>query len=85
MKFEEALAKLEKIVQELESGNITLEDSLKKYEEGIKLVKFCAETLERMRKKIEILRKKSNGSVVREPFDVTTKREITSEKGEFLF
>jgi len=86
MKFEEALKKLGKIVEDLESGQIPLEESLKKYEEGMKLAKFCMETLARMEKKIEILRNKSDGSRVREPFDVTvTNKEITSGKEEFLF
>ena len=46
MKFEEALKKLEKIVDDLESGNLSLDDALDKYEEGIKLSKMCAKKLE---------------------------------------
>lgn len=46
MKFEEALKKLEKIVEELESGKLSLDDSLKKYEEGVRLSRFCHKTLQ---------------------------------------
>ena len=55
MKFEEALKRLEKIVEELEDGSLSLDDSLDKYEEGIKLSKACAKKLEVARKKVEIL------------------------------
>ena len=41
VKFEKALERLEKIVEELESGNIPLEEALKKYEEGVKLCRIC--------------------------------------------
>ena len=51
MKFEDGLKRLEKIVEELESGNISLDDSLEKYEEGITLSKACSRKLEIARKK----------------------------------
>ena len=58
MKFEEALKGLEKIVEELESGKLSLDDSLKKYEEGVKLSLFCHKTLQAAQKKIQVLTKK---------------------------
>jgi exodeoxyribonuclease VII small subunit len=58
MKFEEALKKLEKLVQDLESGKLSLEESLKKYEEGIRLSRFCHNTLEAAQKKIQVLTRK---------------------------
>ena len=61
MKFEEALKKLEKLVEELESGKLALEDSLKKYEEGIKLSRFCHKTLQAAQRKIQVLAKKGEG------------------------
>ncbi|MFC1631015.1 exodeoxyribonuclease VII small subunit [Candidatus Omnitrophota bacterium] len=61
IKFEEALKKLEKIVDELESGKISLNDSLKKYEEGVKLSRFCHKTLQTAQKKIQVLTKKDDG------------------------
>lgn len=70
LKFEEALKKLEQIVEGLEQGKISLEDSLKKYEEGIKLAKFCSEKLQEAEKKIEILTKDNSGKLKREPFKI---------------
>ena len=77
MKFEDGLKRLEKIVEELESGNISLDDSLEKYEEGIKLSKACAKKLEVARKKVEILLKSEDGSVELKAFDEKTAEEET--------
>ena len=52
LSFEEALAKLETIVRKLESGNARLDESLKLYEEGTSLVKYCSETLDKAQQKI---------------------------------
>ncbi|MFN1835513.1 exodeoxyribonuclease VII small subunit [Balneola sp. MJW-20] len=51
--FEEALKELESIVSRLESEDITLEDSVKLYEEGIKLSKICTEVLEKAETRIK--------------------------------
>jgi len=69
MKFEEALKKLEKIVGELEDGNLSLDDALERYEEGIRLAKMCSKKLEVAKKKVEILLKSEDGSVELKPFD----------------
>ena len=69
VKFEAALEKLEKIVTELESGDIPLEDSLAKYESGVKLVRLCQKKLNEAKKKIEILVKSKEGKIKLEPFD----------------
>jgi exodeoxyribonuclease VII small subunit len=53
--FENSLKELEKIVRELESGDINLDESLKKFEQGIQLYKNCRVTLENAEKKIKIL------------------------------
>jgi exodeoxyribonuclease VII small subunit len=71
IKFEDALKKLEKIVGELEDGNLSLDDALGKYEEGIKLSKLCAKRLEAAKKKVEILLKSEDGTVELKPFDET--------------
>ena len=60
IKFEDALSRLEMIVNDLEKGGLTLEESLKKFEEGIKLSDYCVKKLEELEKKIEVL---SNGGV----------------------
>ena len=69
MKFEEGLKKLEKIVDDLEDGNLSLDEALKKYEEGIRLSKMCAKKLEVAKKKVEILLKSEDGSVDLKSFD----------------
>ena len=55
MNFEEAMAKLDKIAVELESGKLTLEESVSKFEEGMKISKECSEILDSAEKKITIL------------------------------
>ncbi len=68
IKFEKALERLEKIVEDLETGNISLEDALKKYEEGVRLSRSCQERLTQAEKKIEILTRALDGSLKKEPF-----------------
>lgn len=55
MKFEEAMEKLEKITQELEQGNLSLDAALERFEEGMKLIGFCEKRLEEAEKKIQVL------------------------------
>ena len=69
MKFEEALDKLERIIRELEDGELPLEEGLKKYEEGVKLASFCQEKLEGAEKKISILRSAPGGPAREVPFN----------------
>jgi exodeoxyribonuclease VII small subunit len=68
-KFEEALERLEAIVQKLESGDLSLEESLKSFEEGTKLAHFCNKKLEEAEQKVSILMKESNGTYQERPFD----------------
>jgi len=53
--FEEALSRLEEITEELEQGEPSLDKSLKKFDEGIELIKFCNTKLEEARKKVDLL------------------------------
>ena len=53
--FEEMMNKLEEISQDLENGELTLDESMEKFEEGMKLSKKCSEVLENAEKKIKIL------------------------------
>lgn len=69
IKFEKALERLEKIVEDLEAGNISLDEALKKYEEGVKLSSLCQKRLAQAEKKIEILTRTLEGSFKKEPFD----------------
>lgn len=68
-RFEDALDKLEKIVSRLEEGDISLEESLKLFEEGIKLSRFCGQKLEEAEKRVEILLKDREGNRKTEPFE----------------
>ena len=69
VKFEDALKRLEKIVESLEGGEAPLEESLSLYEEGISLFRQCSSKLEEAKKKVEILTK-SGGKLKPEPFSV---------------
>ena len=60
--FEEALAKLEAIVAEMEGGRLTLEQSMARFEEGMKLTTHCGKQLGETEKKIEILLKSAQGT-----------------------
>jgi exodeoxyribonuclease VII small subunit len=66
--FEKAMDKLEKIVQELESNDLTLEKAIKKFEEGVQLSKFCSEKLDETEKRITILLKDQNDHIFEKPF-----------------
>jgi exodeoxyribonuclease VII small subunit len=68
-RFEDALSKLEKIVSKLEQGDIPLEESLKLFEEGIRLSRFCNQKLDEAEKRIEILLKSKEGDLRPQPFD----------------
>lgn len=58
--FETQLEKLEEIVGQLESGQLNLDDSLKKFEEGVKLFKSCKDKLSKAEKKIAVLNESLN-------------------------
>lgn len=66
--FENALARLEQITSDLEEGELSLEDSLKKFDEGIGLVKFCNSKLEEARSRVELLLKQ-DGTLTPVNFD----------------
>lgn len=66
--FEETMQKLETIVQELENGNLNLDDSIEKFEEGIKLSKNASNYLEEAEKKITVLVKGKDGELNEEEF-----------------
>jgi exodeoxyribonuclease VII small subunit len=67
-KFEDCLQRLEKIVQELEKGDVPLETSLTLFEEGMNLSAACRKELEQAEGKVEVLLKK-NGKLQAEPFE----------------
>jgi exodeoxyribonuclease VII small subunit len=66
--FEESLKKLEVIVDQLEKGDLALEDSLKLFEEGVGLSAACKKELDEAEGKVQILIKQRDGSLKAEPF-----------------
>ena len=69
IKFEDALQRLEQIVDQLEGGDLALDDSLKVFEEGVALARRCAKYLEEAEKRIELLTKDESGLLKAEPFE----------------
>ncbi len=67
--LEKALADLESLVDELESGNLPLEKAMKKFEEGIKLTRSCQAALKEAEQKVEILLKSAGGEETLESFE----------------
>jgi exodeoxyribonuclease VII small subunit len=67
--FEEALAELEQILSQIESGQIGLEDSLVKYERGSFLIQHCRAVLGKAEKQIELLSKNADGTLSTQPLD----------------
>ena len=61
--FEIALEELEQVVEQLETGELPLEDSLSAFEKGVGLVKFCQQKLDEVEKKVELLVKDKDGRI----------------------
>lgn len=77
--FEKALSRLETIVEEMESGKLSLEDMMARFEEGQGLVKVCSAKLNQVERKIEILVKEGD-AVTTEPFE--ERDEAAPAKGD---
>ena len=73
--FERSLIRLEEIVQKLESANLSLDDAMKLFEEGVQLSRDCQKHLEQAEGKVEILLKKAGGEMAAEPFDPESEEE----------
>jgi len=69
--FEQSMAKLEEIVRRLETGDVSLDDSLKAFEKGIGYVRECEKKLDEAKGKIEKLVKQANGEVKTSSFEPT--------------
>ncbi len=76
--FEDALKRLEEIVQRMESGDLALEDSLGLFEEGVRLTRVCSQRLDEAEKKIELLTRDEKGGVKAEPADPDVFEQKTS-------
>jgi exodeoxyribonuclease VII small subunit len=73
--FEYSLARLEEIVGKLESANLSLDDAMKLFEEGVQLSRDCQKYLEQAEGKVEILLKKAGGEMAAEAFDPEAEEE----------
>jgi exodeoxyribonuclease VII small subunit len=67
--FEKALARLEEVVRRLESPQLSLDDAMKLFEEGVGLSRECQKQLEDAEGRVEILLRKADGKLAAEPFD----------------
>lgn len=67
--FESALKELEEVVKEMESGELPLEDAMKKYEMGMKHLKYCQDLLDKTEKKISVFTRDENGTITAMPFE----------------
>ncbi len=77
IKFEDTLSNLEGIVKKLESGELSLEESLVAFEEGTKLSRICSKQLDAAEKKIEILVKGEDGKLETESFGTESSEETS--------
>ena len=81
LRFEEALAGLERIVRDLEGGDLPLDDALRLFEEGVRLSRFCGAKLDEAEKRIEILMKSAEGEWSAEPFRAGEEDEGGAQDG----
>jgi exodeoxyribonuclease VII small subunit len=71
MKFEQAMKRLEEIVAQMEKGELSLDESLKLFEEGVGLTRMLNKQLEEAERKVEVLMKDESGKLKTEPFEGT--------------
>jgi exodeoxyribonuclease VII small subunit len=79
--FETSLEELERIVRELEQGELTLEKSLELFEQGVKLSRECQERLNQAERRIEILMRDNQGRAVVRPFDPESESNGATDDG----
>jgi len=84
-KFESAMARLEAIVEQMESDKLPLEDLLTRYEEGVKLVKICEDKLAAAEKRIEIITLNAAGEPQIEEFESAKKGPAAPDDDVSLF
>ena len=73
--FEKSLVRLEEVVRRLESPQLSLDDAMKLFEEGVQLSRECQKQLEEAEGRVEILLKKADGKLTAEPFDPERENE----------
>src|SRR5947199_6461569 len=82
LNFEGAMDRLEKIVEQMETGKLPLEDLIVRYEEGMNLVKVCQERLTSAEQKIEIIARNSAGKAVVKDFEPAAETSTDDKGGE---
>ena len=86
MIFEDSMKRLETIVEELEGGELTLEDSIARYEEGVKLSRRLTQTLDEAEKRIErLVENEGAGGPTTEPMELESPKGTGSGEAETLF
>ncbi|MBV9493085.1 MAG: exodeoxyribonuclease VII small subunit [Acidobacteria bacterium] len=80
--FEKSFQQLEEIVKRLESEELPLDESLRLFEEGIRLSRFCHQRLEEVEKKIELILADAKGQPVTEPFEPEESDETPTDDDE---
>ncbi|NIM91238.1 MAG: exodeoxyribonuclease VII small subunit [Candidatus Aminicenantes bacterium] len=78
--FEKALEDLENIVEKLEKGGLSLNESLALFEKGVKLARYLRDELEKAEKKVEILLKDEKGEIKEKPYDLAQEEEASAKK-----
>src|SRR5215471_3767104 len=79
LNFEKAMARLEAIVEQMESGKLPLEELIVRYEEGMNLVKVCQERLAKAEQKIEIIARNSAGKAIVKDFEPAAETAAPAE------
>jgi exodeoxyribonuclease VII small subunit len=74
-KFEAAMERLENIVESLEKGDLSLDESLKIFEEGMNLISFCSKKLEEAEQKVTMLIRDQSGAYKQQPFEAEEKED----------
>ncbi len=81
--FEESLGRLETIVEKMQSTDLPLDERLKRFEEGVALVRECKKSLEGAAKKVEVLVKSSGGKLETRLFDEVRDRLREADSGDY--
>lgn len=83
--FEQALKRLEEIVEALETDDLDLEKSVQFYEEGVSMYRHCTQQLQRAEKRIDILQASDDGTLTPEPFAMQEESGASSGQEEIPF
>ena len=79
-KFEDSVEELERVVEQLESGELSLEDSLTAFENGVRLVKLCNQKLTEVERKIELLVKDKDGKLQLGPLEDVGEDDVNEKE-----